>query len=117
MGTSIAGAIDGLPGFPNINYVVLRMPGSQSVTGVDLRNPASWFTEGSMTANYIVGASPIGSDGTFNIPNVPDGNYTLEVVSMSLADLVGGGGRSLHEQDVQIAADTPLNLDISVGGL
>ncbi len=117
VGTSIAGAIDGVPGFPSINYVVLRMPGSQSVTGVDLRNPASWFTEGSMAANFIVGASPIGSDGTFNIPNVPDGNYTLEVVSMSLADLVGGGGQSLHEQDVQIAADTPLNLDIDVGGL
>lgn len=117
-GATVTGLCTPPPAGGAMGYAVLRVPGSSSaMTGLNLTNPADWFSgQGADGAPTVIGMSPIRDDGYFEIENCPDGNHQLDILYVNLGEAMSGTGKPRTSLPVTIEGGETVELNISVPG-
>jgi protocatechuate 3,4-dioxygenase beta subunit len=115
-GASVTGYVNPAPPMGTIGYAVVRMPGpGGGMAGLNLTNPASWFTSDTTTGNYVMGMAQIDRNGQFHIGNVPEGEFILEVFYLNLGDVFSGGGQAAHQSLVTVTGAQDIEVDVNIG--
>ena len=115
IGAAVVGYCDPAPPVGTFGFAVVRMPGAPgAMSGLNLRNPASWFTGDTTAGNFIVGVAQIGRDGYFRIDNVPEGTFIVDVLYLNLGEVLSGGGRAAYETTITVTGTEEIQLDISI---
>jgi len=85
------------------------------MTGLNLTNPADWFSgQGADGAPSVIGMSPIRGDGFFQVENCPDGSYQLDIMYVNIGEAMAGTGRPRASLPVTIQNGETVELNISL---
>lgn len=117
-GEETGGAIEGQctppPGSGSMGFAVLHLPGAPDLSGLNFSRPQSWFQGDSTAGNYVVGMSQIGRDGYFKMDQVPEGTFILEVVYVTIGELLMGGRYMSRSMAVTMSGRQTLTVNINM---
>ncbi|HOD49167.1 MAG TPA: carboxypeptidase regulatory-like domain-containing protein [Candidatus Hydrogenedentes bacterium] len=115
-GATVQGLCTPAPTSGVLGFAIVRIPGSSSaMTGLNLTNPADWFSgQGADGAPSVIGMSPIRGDGFFQVENCPDGSYQLDIMYVNIGEAMAGTGRPRASLPVTIQNGETVELNISL---
>ncbi len=115
-GAIIAGYVNPSPETGQFAFAVVRLPGApEDLSGLNLHDPASWLVSDNDLGRYIVGMASVGRDGSFRVPNLPEGDFLLSVYEMSLGEVLSGTVRNVYDTPIRVTGTGQLDIDVSLG--
>jgi carboxypeptidase family protein len=113
----VGGLISG-EGLGNMTIVTLRRPGGPAPEDLDPMNPMSSLN----AMRYQAGQAAVGEDGSFTMPDVPPGDYILEVQSFNfdmenpdIAGMMNMDRTPIHRQELTVG-EGPVTANIDIHG-
>ena len=100
----------------SMGFALLLFPGAPAdVVALNLTNPASWFQDSSELATYVAGMAHIDAAGSFQIDNLIQGEYRLDIIYTNLGEIMSGSVGLVHSGPVVIEQGKLNQIEVMVG--